>query len=182
MVETPAIVAEHTPNPDAIKFLLGRTLLDEPYDFCEPEAAASSPLAAALFARPEVRRVFLGPDFVVVTKRTDASWSVLAELVIGALREFLASGESAVGAAAIPARGARGEDAALLERVLRDKIQPLVAAHGGDVELIDYTAGVARLALRGACAGCPASEVTLRLLVERTLRAEIPDLLRVEQA
>ena len=183
VVDSPAVVAEHTPNPHAIKFLLGRTLLDEPYDFEAPELAAASPLAAALFARAGVRRVFLGPDFVVVTKAAEVSWSELAPPVLQTLREFLVSGGPAVGPEATPARAQMpcGEEAARLERVLLEQIQPLVAAHGGDVELISFAGGVARLALRGACAGCPASELTLRGQIERRLRAEFPDLVRVEQ-
>ena len=57
----------------------------------------------------------------------------------------------------------------------------LIVDDGGDVELISYAGGVARLALRGACAGCPASELTLRAQIERRLRVEFPDLVRVEQ-
>ncbi len=182
VVNSPAVVAEHTPNPDAIKFLLGRVLLDQPYDFREAEEAAASPLASPLFALPGVQRVFVGPDFAVVTKQGDASWSELADPVSRALRAFLASGEPAVDPEA-PAGSAPawGEEAARLERVLDEQIQPLVAMHGGDVELISYAGGVARLMLRGACAGCPASELTLRAQIERRLRVEFPDLVRVEQ-
>ncbi len=182
VVNSPAVVAEHTPNPDAIKFLLGRVLLDQPYDFRDAQAASASPLASPLFALAGVRRVFIGPDFAVVTKRGEASWSELADPVCRALRAFLASGEPAVGPEAPPAPApAWGQEAARLERVLDQQIQPLVAMHGGDVELISYAGGVARLALRGACAGCPASELTLRAQIERRLRAEFPDLVRVEQ-
>jgi Fe-S cluster biogenesis protein NfuA len=183
VVNLPAVVAEHTPNPDAIKFLLGRVLLDQPYDFRDVEAASVSPLASPLFALAGVQRVFIGPDFAVVTKRGEASWSGLADPVIRALRAFLASGEPAVDPEAPPSSAPEwGEEAARLERVLDAQIQPLVAMHGGDVELISYAGGVARLALRGACAGCPASEATLREQIERRLRAEFPDLVRVEQS
>lgn len=183
VVNPPAVVAEHTPNPHAIKFLLGRSFLDEPYDFDAPVPAAVSPLAARLFARPGVQRVFLGPDFVVITKDPGTGWPLLAPRVIETLREFLALEQPAVGPDARPARAsAGGEEEERMARVLLEQIQPIVAAHGGDVELVGYAGGVARLVLRGACAGCPASEATLRSQIERRLRAEFPDLVRVEQA
>jgi Fe-S cluster biogenesis protein NfuA len=180
---TVVVVAEHTPNPDAIKFLLGRALVSEARDYASADSGSTSPLAEALFHIAGVRRVFLGPDFVVVTKSSDAAWAALADPVQRVLREFLASGHAAVDPdAPAPARASGGEAEARLVRVLREQIEPIVAAHGGEVELVSYLGGVARLALHGACSGCPAAELTLRAQVERRLRAELPELVRVEQA
>ena len=182
---SPAVVAEHTPNPDAIKLLLGRTIAEGAHDFASAEDASdASPLAAALFELAGVKRVYLGPDFAVVTKRSDADWRELGDAVVRTLREFLASGEAALrpGAPSRPGGGEEGgEEVERVRRVLREEIHPLVAAHGGEVELLSYVGGVARLALHGACAGCPASEATLRIQVERRLRAVLPGLVRVEQ-
>ena len=63
---------------------------------------------------------------------------------------------------------------------LEREVRPLVALHGGDVELLGFADGVVRLALRGACAGCPASQATLRGLVEKKLAEAVPGLVRVE--
>ncbi len=186
----PAVVAEHTPNPDAIKLLLGRTIAEGAHDFASAEDASdASPLATALFELAGVKRVYLGPDFAVVTKRSDADWRELGDAVVRTLREFLASGEAALRpsrpggeAPSRPGGGEEGgEEVERVRRVLREEIHPLVAAHGGEVELLSYVGGVARLALHGACAGCPASEATLRIQVERRLRAVLPGLVRVEQ-
>ncbi len=184
---SPAVVAEHTPNPDAIKLLLGRTIAEGAHDFASAEDASdASPLATALFELAGVKRVYLGPDFAVVTKRSDADWRELGDAVVRTLREFLASGEAALRPSRPAPRGEEGgeeggEEVERVRRVLREEIHPLVAAHGGEVELLSYVGGVARLALHGACAGCPASEATLRIQVERRLRAVRPGLVRVEQ-
>ena len=85
-------------------------------------------------------------------------------------------------AAAAPAGGGgpdelHGKVAALLER-----IRPGVQADGGDVELIGITDhGVARIKLHGACVGCPSSEMTLHMGIERSLREHIPQITGVEQ-
>lgn len=61
-----------------------------------------------------------------------------------------------------------------------DRIRPALQADGGDVELVDVQDGVVKLRLKGACVGCPMSEMTLRSGIERLLRQEIPDLKQVE--
>ena len=62
-----------------------------------------------------------------------------------------------------------------------DKIRPALQADGGDVELVDVTEdGVVKVALQGACRGCPMSQLTLANGVERVLKEEVPEVQRVE--
>ncbi|NNG00271.1 MAG: NifU family protein [Desulfobacteraceae bacterium] len=60
------------------------------------------------------------------------------------------------------------------------KIRPMLQADGGDVELVDVVDGVVKVRLKGACAGCPMSQMTLKNGIERSLREQIPDVKRVE--
>jgi Fe-S cluster biogenesis protein NfuA len=66
-----------------------------------------------------------------------------------------------------------------VERVL-DEIRPSLQADGGDVELVDVAEGVVRVRLKGACAGCPMSQMTIQWGVERFLKNKIPDVQKVE--
>lgn len=63
-----------------------------------------------------------------------------------------------------------------------DSVRPYIASHGGMVELLDASAGVVKVRLAGACAGCAASAVTLREGVEVALRARLPGFQRLEVA
>jgi Fe-S cluster biogenesis protein NfuA len=63
-----------------------------------------------------------------------------------------------------------------------DKIRPMLQADGGDVELVDYEDGVVKVRLKGACAGCPMSQMTLRNGIERLLKEELPEIKSVVQA
>lgn len=63
-----------------------------------------------------------------------------------------------------------------------NKIRPMLQADGGDVELVDCVDGVVTVRLKGACAGCPMSQMTLRNGIERTLKKEIPEVKSVVQA
>ena len=63
-----------------------------------------------------------------------------------------------------------------------DKIRPMLQADGGDVELVNYKDGVVKVRLKGACAGCPMSQMTLRNGIERLLKEELPEIKSVVQA
>lgn len=63
-----------------------------------------------------------------------------------------------------------------------NRIRPMLQADGGDVELVDCVDGVVSVRLKGACAGCPMSQMTLRNGIERTLKAEVPEVKSVIQA
>jgi Fe-S cluster biogenesis protein NfuA len=66
-----------------------------------------------------------------------------------------------------------------VEEVL-NQIRPSLQADGGDVELIDVVDGVVKLKLKGACAGCPMSQMTLAFGIERVLKEKVPEVKKVE--
>jgi len=61
-----------------------------------------------------------------------------------------------------------------------NEIRPLLQADGGDIELVGIEAGVVKVRLRGACAGCPGAQMTLKMAVERRLKEKVPEVERVE--
>jgi Fe-S cluster biogenesis protein NfuA len=66
-----------------------------------------------------------------------------------------------------------------IEKAL-EKIRPALRADGGDVELIDVVDGVVKVRLTGACGGCPMSQMTLKMGVERVLKQQVPEVKAVE--
>src|SRR5690606_38910586 len=88
------IQTEATPNPATLKFLPGReVLVGEPRDFRNSDDAMASPLASALFTVPGVAGVFLGSDFVSVTKDETADWAHIKPAILGAVMEHFLSGQ-----------------------------------------------------------------------------------------
>ena len=63
-----------------------------------------------------------------------------------------------------------------------DKVRPMLQADGGDVELVDVQDGIVKVRLKGACGGCPMSQMTLKNGIERVLKSEIPEVKAVESA
>ncbi len=61
-----------------------------------------------------------------------------------------------------------------------EKIRPSLQADGGNIELVDVADGVVKVRLTGACGGCPMSQMTLKMGVERALKQQVPEVKRVE--
>ncbi len=180
------IETESTPNPATLKFLPGRSVMPAgTADFAGPDSAAASPLAGALFALPGVARVFLGADFVTVTKTDAIAWQSLKPQVLGALVEHFLSGRPAVeGRTDEAAEDVAGEDAeivAQIKELLDTRVRPAVAGDGGDIVFRGFRDGVVKLHMQGACSGCPSSRATLKHGVENMLRHYIPEVRSVEQ-
>lgn len=70
----------------------------------------------------------------------------------------------------------------LYQRVDRalDQIRPAIRMDGGEVELVDVEEGVAKVRMMGACGGCPMSTMTLKMGIERAIRAQVPEVKTVE--
>lgn len=189
------IQTESTPNPNSLKFIPGRDILGKgTIDFASADAAAISPLARALFAHDGVERVFLAGDYVSVTKEADADWSILKTFILATLMDHLSAGlpimgadegaQSSEGHAAHDLTGEAAEIVSQIIALIDSRIRPAVAQDGGDVlfHSFDPESGVAYLNMRGACAGCPSSSMTLKAGIENMLRHYVPEVTRVEAA
>jgi Fe-S cluster biogenesis protein NfuA len=180
------IETEGTPNPATLKFLPGRDVMgDGTADFAGPDTAARSPLATALFALPGVARVFLGGDFVTVTKSDVVDWQTLRPQVLGAIMEHFVAGRPVIeGQGAAVDEDVSPEDQEIVDQIkelLDTRVRPAVASDGGDIVFRGYREGVVRLHMQGACSGCPSSSATLKHGIENMLRHYVPEVTSVEQ-
>lgn len=180
------IQTEATPNPQTLKFLPGKSVLaDGTADFRAKDDATSSPLARRLFDIDGVKGVFLGSDFISVTKG-DVEWQHLKPMILGAIMEHYMSGADVVDAdgANDAADGAYdAEDAevvATIKELLETRVRPAVAQDGGDITFAGFRDGTVYLHMRGACAGCPSSTATLRHGIENLLRHFCPEVEEVQ--
>ena len=179
------IQTETTPNPATLKFLPGQTVLETgTADFPSSEAGAASPLARRIFAVEGVTGVFLGHDFVTVTKDDARAWDHMKPAVLGAIMEHFQSGDAAMEGAAQDAHASNhdAEDGAVvgqIKELLDTRVRPAVAQDGGDITFHGYERGVVYLQMKGACAGCPSSTMTLKMGIENLLRHYIPEVLEV---
>lgn len=192
------IQTEDTPNPQSLKFLPGRAVLGGGamgMDFPTPETAeAGSPLAAALFEIDGVLAVYLGADFITVTKTEAVEWMHIKPAILGAIADFfvaelpvLREGAGPTDEPATPLEDYEAEDRETVEQIMElieTRVRPAVAADGGDIVFKHFEprTGVVFLAMQGACAGCPSSTMTLKAGIENMLKHYVPEVSRVEAA
>jgi Fe-S cluster biogenesis protein NfuA len=144
--------------------------------FTSAEEAAGSPLAEALFRIPEVTELLVSGHAVTVTKRDTAPWQAAGKAVGAAIRAAMESGAPAVAPRA-PSTNPADDDALFskIAMIFDTRINPMVAGHGGRVDLIDVQDSVVMLRLMGGCQGCGMADVTLRQGIEATLKQVAPE-------
>jgi len=180
------IQTESTPNPNAVKFIPGTEVSPtQTFDFRTiEEAMAISPLAKMIFELSDVTGVYLGKDFISVTKDDSADWQTLKPRVLAAIMDHSLSGMPAVNAEEVKKRQEAQADDPIIGQILEildDRIRPAVANDGGDVVFDKFEDGVLYLHMRGACAGCPSATMTLKHGIENMMRHFIPEVQEVRQ-
>ena len=177
------IQTEQTPNPATLKFLPGVTVMPSgTANFTTREATARSPLAERLFGLPEVNGVFLGGDFITVTKIDDSDWFQVKPAVLAAIMEHFTTGQPVITGTAAEATDGAGEDdevVSAIKELLETRVRPAVAQDGGDIIFEDFADGIVYLHMQGSCSGCPSSTATLKAGIENMLRHYIPEVLEV---
>lgn len=177
------IQTEQTPNPATLKFLPGRPIMRSgTLDCPTPVAAKQSPLAERLFGIEGVAGVFLGSDFVTVTKDHESEWQVVKPRVLGAIMDHLLAGQPIVAAAAGAAAEEAAEDDEITQQIkelLDTRVRPAVAQDGGDIIFDRFEDGIVYLHMQGSCSGCPSSTATLKSGIENMLRHYVPEVVEV---
>ena len=155
-------------------------------EFRSADEAKESPLAKRLFEINHLSGVFLGHDFVTVT-RSGGEWQQLKPAILGVIMDHYLSGVPVLTDMAIPAETGEGEffDAGhegivkTIKDLLDSRVRPAVAQDGGDITFKGFKDGVVYLNMKGSCAGCPSSTATLKHGVENLLRHFVPEVSEV---
>ncbi|CRG90320.1 NFU1 iron-sulfur cluster scaffold homolog, mitochondrial [Talaromyces islandicus] len=199
------IQTESTPNPDALKFLPNQSVLPENFstpflEYLSPRSTLApphpSPLAANLLNIDGVSSVFYGPDFITVTKSSDANWVHIKPEIFSLITEAVTSGEQIVNTVERTATdgtqeggnedtlGYNEEDdevVGMIKELLETRIRPAIQEDGGDIEFRGFEDGIVKLKLRGACRTCDSSTVTLKNGIESMLMHYIEEVQGVQQ-
>jgi hypothetical protein len=135
------IQTEETPNPATLKFLPGRDVMGAapPADFPNAESAKASPLAETLFKVPQVSSVFIGSDFITITK-SEGDWQQLKPLLLTSLMDFFLTGLPVINQATAPECAGDNESeegdseiVSTIKQLLDTRVRPAVAQDGGDI-------------------------------------------------
>ena len=178
------IQTETTPNPATLKFLPGRSVMERgTADFTTAEAALRSPLAERLFRVEGVTGVFLGSDFITVTKRADKEWYLVKPVLLGIIMEHFTAGRPVLLPEAEAGTGESGDEddeiVGQIKELLDTRVRPAVAQDGGDIIFRGFERGIVYLHMQGSCSGCPSSTATLKAGIENMLRHYVPEVIEV---
>lgn len=183
------IQTQDTPNPATLKFIPGVPVLEQgTADFPAADSAGSSPMARRLFQVDGVAGVFLGGDFIAVTKVDEMDWFALKPSILAGIMEHFASGLPVIEDNADNVTEANTDDeddddtVKQIKHLLDTRVRPAVAMDGGDIVFQAFDDGVVTLQMRGACQGCPSSTATLKMGIENMLKHYIPQVREVRAA
>lgn len=193
------IYAEMTPNPNTMKFVANKMLVQEnavaEYKTIE-ETEGSSPIANALFKLPFVNGVFITRNFLTVNKAPQFNWDDITYELRIFISEFL--NENPVAVTKIPEKitatdseqpvkqenwsytpTINSETDQQIVDLLEQYVKPAVENDGGAIHFKSFNNGIVTVMLKGACSGCPSSTETLKGGVEQLLRSHLKEVTEV---
>ena len=181
------IQTEQTPNPQTLKFLPGKVVLEDRTAFYQNiDEAKESPFAIRLFGVDGVEGVFFGSDFITITKNSKYDWQVLKPSILGGIIDHFNSGDKTVEISnfqesekSLEKTEDDSEIVKQIKELLDTRVRPAVAMDGGDIIYNDFEDGVVYLKMQGACSGCPSSTATLKMGIENMLKHYIPEVQEV---
>ena len=169
-----------TPNPNAYKFFLDKTLSRAPRELGDLSKAAGDALSMALFAVHGVKTLFYLDDFVTVTWDDHANWRTITDQVRTVLESHEVDDQAmpqGVGAAA-DAAAKVVDDAGLMakiEAILDDRVRPALAGDGGGLQVMGLEGKTLFIRYQGACGSCPSSTAGTLMAIQRLLQSEIDE-------
>ena len=189
MVET-----EHTPNPDTLKFLPGKTVSEVgPIEFLKNDKNIKKvSLANKILSLEGISMVFFGEDFITVKKEKDLNWEDLKHGIISEINDYYSKRNNVVVGKDIrleeildssnkDSKPAQSDNVInKINEVLDSKVRPAVARDGGDITFKSFKDGIVTVELKGSCSGCPSSVMTLKQGVQNLLCHYIPEVKSVE--
>lgn len=181
------IQTEETPNPATLKFIPdGHVVLSNgTAEFKnQKQAATKSPLALQLFEVAGVESIFLGRDFITITKSEKVEWQKIKADIQATIMDFFVSNKPVMYDAVEQENSANDEDSEIVKQIkelIEIKVRPAVAMDGGDIIFHSFEDGIVKLQLKGSCSGCPSSTITLKNGIENMLKHYIPEVEAVEQ-
>ena len=180
------IQTEQTPNPQTLKFLPGKIVMEDGTAFFQNIGEASkSPFAKRLFDLEGVEGVFFGSDFITVTKAQSLDWQVMKPLILGSIMDHYNSGDETIISLSKNKDNSLKDDendtdiVKQIKELLDTRVRPAVAMDGGDIIYDSFKDGIVYLQMQGACSGCPSSTATLKMGIENMLKHYVPEVQEV---
>ena len=176
------VYAESTPNPNAMKFVVNKRIVNDIYEFKSLEDSSESPLAKSLFGFEFVNEVFFDFNFVSIIQKPGFKWEENVMDVREFIRSFIQDNNTIVFEENIKKASKVKTDIPIddvskeIIKIIDENIKPAVASDGGNILFESYETNTKKVnvILQGACSGCPSSTITLKSGIETMLKDMLP--------
>ena len=181
MLKTPYIIySESTPNPAVMKFVSNKLLVSEAKEYLDINATEKSTLMRKLFTFPFVKEIFISNNYISVKKHETVNWMDITNQLRILIQESL-NNDIIIYSKNKPKKNKnksmhkKSKIMIQIEQILDQHIRPGIQMDGGDIELFSFNNGVLKVFLKGACSGCPSSQMTLKNGIETLLKDKLPE-------
>lgn len=176
------VYAESTPNPNAMKFVVNKKIVDNVFEFKSIDETIDSPLAKSLFGFDFVKEVFFDFNFVSLIQHPGNNWDKNVMDIREFIRSFIQDNNTIVFEDRINNNVKTNSKVEFddiskeIIKIIDENIKPAVASDGGNIlfESYDKNTQKVNVILQGACSGCPSSTVTLKSGIETMLKDMLP--------
>jgi Fe-S cluster biogenesis protein NfuA len=174
------VQTEVTPNPNSLKFLPGKKVSNSgPYEITNKDETQNE-LVRNLLSINGVEGIFLGEDFISISKKEIIKWDEIKHIVISFINDFYSEGKEFVIDESLEEQNSNLDELEQrIVKILDEKIRPAVARDGGDIKFKEFKDGVVKVQLQGSCSGCPSSTMTLKQGVQNLLCHYLPEVKEV---
>ena len=173
------IETEITPNPETLKFIVGNEYIFQTnIEIKNEKEAKRFKFSRDFFQLKGVQRIFIGENFVSVTKEKNVTWNYLKTKVLTFMLDYISSNKIIIEKQIkkkLLKKNKKNKISSDIEKIIDEKVRPAVAKDGGDIIFENFDKGIVYLTLKGACAGCPSSTATLKQGIENLLKHYFPE-------
>ena len=177
------IETELTPNPETLKFIVSKEyIFQQGIEIKNEKEAEKFKFSKDFFQLKGINRIFIGENFIAVTKEKNVTWNYLKTKVLTFILDYISSNKVIIEKQNIkekPTKNKKNKISNNIEKIIDEKVRPAVARDGGDIIFKNYDKGVVYLTLKGACVGCPSSTATLKQGIENLLKHYFPEVKEV---
>jgi len=178
-MNTPFIIySESTPNPAVMKFVANKQLANSSKECLNIEDTQQGTLLRKLFSFPFIKEIFISSNYISIKKHNIVEWSEITNQIRIFIQEELNTSTPIYKPNSKPLKNLNNKKSKLvidIENEINLSIRPNIQMDGGDIEIISCQHGILKVFLKGACSGCPSSQVTLKNGIETLLKDKFPN-------